>query len=77
MLRRRPFIVATLAALLAPTAVRGQGNAEAHVKARIAFNLARFTQWPAQAFADAAAPQQWCELNRCVRLLLVVTDEGE
>ena len=60
MLRRRPFIIATLTALLAPTAARGQGNAEAHVKARIAFNLARFTQWPAQAFADAAAPQQWC-----------------
>jgi YfiR/HmsC-like len=43
-----------------PAVARGQGGAEAHVKARIAFNLARFTQWPAQAFADATSPQHWC-----------------
>ncbi len=59
-MRRRPFFIATLGSLLVPATVRGQGSAEAHVKARIAFNLARFTQWPGQAFADAAAPQLWC-----------------
>lgn len=62
LLRRALLVAAT--SLLTSGSVRGQAMAEAHVKARVAFNLARFTQWPSQAFAEASAPQLWCTAVR-------------
>ena len=63
-LRRRALLLAAATGLLTSSPARGQATTEAHVKARMAFNLARFTQWPAQAFAEAAAPQLWCTAVR-------------
>lgn len=62
-LQRRALLVAATS-LLISGAAHGQAATEAHVKARMAFNLARFTLWPAQAFADAAAPHLWCAAVR-------------
>ena len=59
-MQRRPLLIAAATSLLAAGAARGQAATEARVKARMAFNLARFTQWPAQAFAEPAVPHLWC-----------------
>ena len=58
------MLIAAATGLLTSGAARGQATTEAHVKARVAFNLARFTQWPTQAFAEASAPQLWCAAVR-------------
>lgn len=58
------MLIAAATSLLTSGAARGQVTTEAHVKARVAFNLARFTQWPTQAFAEASAPQLWCAAVR-------------
>ena len=54
------MLIAAATSLLTSGAARGQVTTEAHVKARVAFNLARFTQWPDGAFAEPAAPHLWC-----------------
>lgn len=63
-MQRRSLLIAVASGLLAAGAARAQAATEAHVKARMAFNLARFTRWPAQAFAEAAAPHLWCAAVR-------------
>lgn len=59
-MQRRPFLIVGATSLVVSSAAHGQPTAEAHVKARMAFNLARFTQWPDGAFAEPAAPHLWC-----------------
>lgn len=63
-MQRRPFLIAGATSLVVPSAAHGQSATEARVKARMAFNLARFTQWPAEAFAEATAPHLWCAAVR-------------
>ena len=37
---------------------------EAKVKAKLAYNMARFTQWPESSFAEPKAPLLFCLLHR-------------
>lgn len=59
--RRRVVAALLLAGGAAP---RAQDLNEARVKARLALTLARFTQWPASAFATPQEPLQLCVLHR-------------
>ena len=59
-MQRRSMLLVALASPLLPGRAHAQALTEAHVKARVAFNLARFTQWPASAFSSPSAPHHWC-----------------
>lgn len=61
-LTRRALL--TTALLAWPPGVRAQSPSDARVKARLALSLARFTQWPATAFAGPAEPLAMCVMNR-------------
>ena len=51
--------------LLIPRAAVGQDSAgEYELKAAMLYNLARFVEWPASAYADAQAPTVLCILGR-------------
>jgi len=58
---RRLFLASSL---LLVAAARAQSPVEARLKARLAFTLARFTQWPASAFAGPADALTICVLHR-------------
>lgn len=58
---RRGFLAATLWLV---AAARAQSPTEARLKARLALTLARFTQWPATAFAAPGDPLTICLLHR-------------
>ena len=49
--------------LLAPTA-RSQEASEYLVEAAFVYNFAKFTTWPAQSFADPAAPVTLCVIGK-------------
>lgn len=59
---RRRALALLLAAALPPAAA--QDLNEARVKVRLALSLARFTQWPAGAFAAADDPLNVCVVER-------------
>jgi hypothetical protein len=55
----RAFIIALLLALdflVAPARLLAQGSTEYELKAVMLFNLARFVEWPAKAFAETNSP---------------------
>lgn len=61
----RCFSRIVLAATLALAAgVGAQTPSDARVKAKLAFNMARFTEWPAGAFSSATEPLSMCLLHR-------------
>ena len=59
----RRFFLATALVVLG-AAARAQSPADARVKARLALTLARFTQWPAAAFAAPNDPLVMCLMHR-------------
>lgn len=59
----RRFLLATALFVLG-AAARAQSPADARVKARLALTLARFTQWPAAAFAAPNDPVVMCLMHR-------------
>src|SRR4029077_12814548 len=59
----RALIVALLSAFPAATAA-AQSATEDQVKAAYLFNFAKFIEWPAEAFAKADAPMNFCALGR-------------
>ena len=71
----RPFSrFATLCALWAVAAVCAQPLNEARVKAKLAYNMARFTQWPGEAFPTPTAPLLLCLLQRSETLAAAFTE---
>jgi hypothetical protein len=59
----RRFILSAALVVLG-TSARAQSPADARVKARLALTLARFTQWPAAAFAAPSDPVVMCLMHR-------------
>ncbi len=61
---RRCLLVA-LGLLLAHTAeLRAEGPQEYQVKAAMVFNMAKYIEWPADAFASSSAPLAVCSMGR-------------
>jgi hypothetical protein len=56
-------------ALAPPPGLRAQATSEARIKARLTANLARFTQWPAAAFASAGDPLVLCVAAKATPML--------
>ena len=71
-LSRRFFLLTALVVLGA--VARAQSPVEARVKARLALTLARFTQWPAAAFAAPNDPVVMCLMHRDATLAEAFTE---
>ena len=72
-LSRRHFIALTL---LAGAGARAQTLDEARAKARLAITLARYTQWPAAAFASPNDPLMFCVAHRNETLIAAFIELG-
>lgn len=72
LLARRTVLVAAVGTVFTAA---GQTLNDARVKARLAVTLARYTQWPASAFAAPGDPFTLCLLHRSETLMTAFAEQ--